>query len=139
MKQDYDNDSDDDYGKLSKINSAGLINSTLSNLKNDFFKHYRNGEYLRANSDLDCLWVILGGEKDVDPKGYNEIEMELSKTGTLSDSLEIRGFGKVDPKQLEKIGNQKSLLLKKALFLQKLQNQQGKGTAYLDGDDEEAE
>ena len=83
-------------GSLSKINSAGLINSTMNNLWVDFFRHYRDGKYLTANSDLDCIWTILGGEKGMkesqEEKDYFEIETNLSKVGILRDSFEVKGF-----------------------------------------------
>lgn len=136
----YSNNSDE-FGKLSKINSAGLVNSTLSNLWSDFFRHYRDGKYLAANSDLDCIWTILGGEKNIEESPaeseYKKIELKLYESGTLTNSLDIKGFGKVNQDDLTKIASQKIILLKKALFLRRLQNSQGKGTAYHDGEDED--
>lgn len=143
MGEDFYNDVDSDFGKLSKINSAGLVNSTLSNLWLDFFRHFRAGQYLCANNDLDCIWTILGGERDIEDseyeKEYCDIEEMLAKAGNLQDSMQVKGFGKVDDKQLSKLLKHKSILLKKSLFLRRLQNRQGKGTAYHDGDDEEME
>lgn len=132
-EQDY---VEDPLNVTSKINSAGLVNSTLSNLWQDFFRHYRHGQYLSANSDLDCVWTILGGEKGIEgsdtEKAYFNVESEIKNSGELRDSLRIKGFGKVDPADLQILVKQKALLLKKALFLRRLQNDQGKGTAYLD-------
>jgi hypothetical protein len=133
----------DDFGKLSKINSAGLVNSQLSNLWLEFFRHYKEGKFLSANSDLDCLWTILGGEKTIEGSNeeisYFKIEGKLNQNGKLKDSLEIRGFGNIDEKQLDILNVQKGILLEKSLFLRRLQNKQGKGTAYNDGDDEDSE
>ena len=138
MNKDLDSGSDD-FGKLSNFNSAGLINSTLSNLKLDFFRHYRDGKYLSANADLDCIWTILGGEKDIIGSNaeveYDRIELEIVKAGSLTNGLEIKGFGKVDDDQLKKYAIQKKVLIKKSLFLNRLQNKQGKGTAYPDEDE----
>ena len=132
-------DIDDSFGKLSKINSAGIINSTLGNLWNDFFRHFRDGRYLSANNDLDCIWTIHGGEKKVEgseeERSYFLNEKDLSKSGNLQNSISIRGFGEVSDKELNKLIEHKGLLLKKALILRRLQNKQGKGTAYTDEDE----
>lgn len=137
----------DDFGKVSKINSAGLVNQTLNDLWKDYFRHYRSGQYLAANSDLDCIWTILGGEKvkkekkeddkkPITPHAeYAGIEKKIIASGRLRDSFEVRGFGKISKEQLDKASQQKILLQEKALFLRTLQNKQGKGTAYLDEDE----
>ena len=133
----------DNFGKLSRINSAGIVNSTLNNLWIDFYRHFRDGRYLSANSDLDCIWTILGGEKNMEGSdeevSYKKIEKELYESGMLGDKLEITGFDRVEDKQIARLSAQKKVLLKKALFLRRLQNKQGKGTAYNDGEDEEFE
>lgn len=143
MENSFYHDSDS-FGKLSKINSAGLVNSTLSNLWTDFFRHFRDGKYLSANNDLDCIWTILGGEKNDDLNKEHEklfmvLEEKLSTSGILEDSLQVRGFAKVSDEQIKKFLKHKGLLLQKSLFLRRLQNKQGKGTAYNDGDDEDFE
>lgn len=142
MTEDFE-DSQDDFGKLSKINSAGLVNSTLSNLWLEYFRHYRHGQFLDANSDLDCVWTILGGEKGVSGSAtesrYKLIEYKLQSTGVLSNSIEKKGFGKVKPEVLVRKGKQKTIINEKAIFLRRLMNKQGKGTAYNDGDDEDFE
>lgn len=139
MAIDY-SDLEVDSIKLSKINSAVIVNINLNNLFVDFTRHYRTGKYLSANSDLDCIWIILGGDigikkdktDDKTEDSYNVIEKELSESGTLQDSVQVKGFDPIDDKQLDKLKGQKVVLLKKAMFLRKLQNKQGKGTAYQD-------
>lgn len=137
-------DSPEDYnfGELSKVNSAGLINSTIINLRQDFYRHFRAGRYLSANSDLDCIWTILGGEVGVDEnsreeKEFNEIEKLLSESGELQDGFSSIGFKVATTEQINKFKKQKPLLLRKARFLQKLQNSQGKGSAYRNKDDDD--
>lgn len=141
MEQDFDVTT---ASKISKINAAGMINSTLINLENDFFRHYRAGLYLSANSDLDCIWVILGGEEDVvaeskTEKEYKEIESKLSNSGKLQDGFTGKGFETITENELNKFRDQKPLLLEKARFLHRLMNAQGKGTAYSNEDDEDTE
>ena len=116
---------------LSKINSAAIVNITLNELYKDFFRHYRDGKFLSANNDLDCIWTVLGGEKGVEgtdiEKKYNMID---SKVKAVKDSLPSIGFGKVDKVHISNLSNQKKILMDKAIFLRRLLNAQGKGTAY---------
>jgi hypothetical protein len=129
----------DNSGVLSKINSAGLVNITMNNLWQNFFDHYRSGKYLSASNDLDCIWTILGGEKDMagsdGEKNYLAMEEELSKIGLLQNNVEVKGFGKVNDEQIHKFMKHKAILLKKSLLLRRLQNTQGKGSAYYDSDE----
>lgn len=123
---------EDDANKaLSKINSAAIVNITLNELYKDFFRHYRDGKFLSANNDLDCIWTILGGEKGVEgtdvEKDYIKID---SKVKAFKDNLPTIGFGKVNRSHVFNLGNQKQILMEKALFLRRLLNAQGKGTAY---------
>lgn len=123
----------------SKINSAGLVNITLNNLWVEYFKDFRDGKFLSANNDLDCIWTILGGDVEEDgtvEKDYKKIEKDLSESGSLQDIIEIQGFGKVSEEQIRKLCKQKGLLQKKAVFLRRLQNKQGKGSAYEDNADD---
>lgn len=127
--------------QISKINSAALVNITLTNLWNDNFRHFRLGKFLSANSDLDCIWTILGGEKNIKgtstEKEYNKIEKRLSETGNVVDSIQTKGFNTISKDQLTRFSKQKDIILEKALFLRRLQNTQGKGTAYYDGSEED--
>jgi len=126
--------------QLSKINSAYLVNLTLNNLWENFFRHFKAIKYLDANNDLDCIWTILGGEKGIAnspiEKDYNEINKKLQNYAPLKNNIETRGFSGVNPNDLKKLSEQRSLMLTKALFLRRLQNTQGKGTAYLNEDEE---
>lgn len=132
-----------DETKISKINSAAIVNISLNNLWIDSFRHLRSGEYLKWNNDLDCIWTILGGEPTIkdsdDEKEFLRIEEEISKSGNLSNSANFKGFSVPDDDYLQKLSSQKAALMKKAMFLRRLQNSQGKGTAYDSGDDEDFE
>ena len=133
----------EEFGKTSKINSAMLVNSTLNELWKEFYSHFRVGKYLSANNDLDCIWTILGGEKEIEGKkietDYIAIETKLKEKGLIQDSLSSTGFNQIKLEQIIKFTEQKGILLTKALFLRRLQNTQGKGTAYEDKDEEESE
>ena len=128
-------------GKSSKINSAMIVNITVNELFKNFFRHFSSGRYLSCNNDLDCIWVILGGEPDIEnsdtEKKYNSINKNLFELGNLCNSLQVKGFNEVDAKCLLKLNKQKQILLDKALFLSRLRNKQGKGTAYQNEDEDD--
>ena len=134
----YETNSEADFGKLSKINSAGLVNSTLSNLWTDFFRHIRDSRFADANNDLDCIWTILGGERGIegedDEEDYQGIQTKIK-------NLEIPPIMKDEPtlKDIARYALCRKILMEKSLLLRRLQNKQGKGTAYHDGDEEDAE
>lgn len=137
----YDNnmndyDSEEINGKVSKINAAGLINLTLEELwKGSFTKQKANNLYA-WNRELDCIWLILGGDVDdgdAIEKEYNKIEELIGQTGSLVHKQEGFTSQKTDS---QKIALQYALLMKKARFLRRLQNKQGKGTAYQDNSED---
>ena len=117
----------------SRINAAGLINSTLEKLWNEGYTAMSNGDYIKWNTKLDCIWAILGGdavENDDTDKQMNKINLEIYGTGSLKTRIG-NGF---DKKYNPNNAMQYLLLIKKALFLRRLQNKQGKGTAYANFD-----
>ena len=133
-KKDINEDGDEE--KLSRINAAGIINITLENLWRDSYSAMAEGNLLKWNRKLDDIWVMLGGDvkKDSeDDKEMKKIDMLIYKTGSLSHKKE--GFGKIDSKEATTISLQYLYLKDKGLFLRRLQNKQGKGTAYSNEDD----
>ncbi len=124
--------------KVSKINSAALINLRLNNLWIDSNNHSRKSQYSSWNADLDCVWKELGGDVkkgSPDSKAFGEINEKLGKTSPISNWKGEKGFVKINQSDLEKQNKQYQLLMEKELFLRRLQNHQGKGTAYEDDDD----
>jgi hypothetical protein len=125
--------------KSSKINSAMILNIYINDLFKDYSKHFREGKYLNCNNDLDMIWVILGGEPSIEDsqteKDYKKLNEVLFKLGLLSNGVESRGFNKIDKETIIKLNKQRDILLDKGLFLSRLRNEQGKGTAYADPDD----
>lgn len=131
--------------KISKINSAGLINLRINNLWVDANKHSRAGLYEKWNSDLDCIWDELSGdvpekkskneeEKTIYEKYFelNEgVSEKLSKLPNNSDP-----FADYTKKQKQKLVEVYVTLRKKSEFLRRLQNTQGKGTAYKEEEDQ---
>lgn len=136
FKRDFNQEMDDE--KMSKINSAGIINITLENLWRDCYSALKLSKLSQANRILDGVWMILGGdvaEGSEKEKAFLQIDKEIYETGSL-DHKNV-GFD-VDAQPDNEIKAKQYLLLrKKALFLRRLQNNQGKGTAYDTGDDDD--
>jgi len=123
--------------KTSKINAAALINLILADLWRDSYRHSRQGEFSKWNADLNCLWMELAGDVDKDSdveKDFAMLDQNLAKAGSLVKK-KAEGFKQTQHIELVKSAEQYQLLMKKALFLKRLQNKQGKGTAYKDESD----
>jgi hypothetical protein len=122
--------------KTSRINAAGIINISLENLWRDCYLAMSKGDLVLWNRKLDSIWIILGGDckKDGDEdKEYKKIDETLYKTGKLNHKQ--TGFEKAKENEHILAAQQYLLLKNKSLFLRRLQNTQGKGTAYETGDD----
>ena len=122
--------------RTSRINSAGLINSILENLWRESYTSMANGDYVKWNSKLDAIWSILGGdciEQGEEDKAMTKINLGIYEKGSLKSKSGIGFNQKANPNN----AIQYQLLLKKALFLRRLQNKQGKGTAYQNDDDDD--
>ena len=131
--KDYNKELDDE--KMSRINSAGIINITLENLWRDCYSAMAKGDLVSWSRKLDAIWAILGGDVKVGDeidKEMNKMDLKIYQTGTLNHKKD--GFRKLEEKESEVIALQYILLKRKSLFLRRLQNKQGKGTAYLDED-----
>jgi len=121
-----------DEEKVSKYNAAFLINQSLEFLWRGVFTSIDNNDLWKWNRKLDAIWIILardieeGSEQE---KKYNDIELEIGKTGSLV--YKKVGFSILSSEDLKKMSLQYQLLKKKSLFLGSLQNKQGKGTAYV--------
>ena len=140
--QSYDsNFADLDDEKISKLNSGGLINIRMDFLWRETQKHCRVGQYSLWNADLDCIWMELAGEYEEGSKEYlafEQIDMELSETNVKNWGGN-QGFCTTTDENKKLMTKQYRLLMKKALFLRRLQNKQGKGTAYSDGSEDDWE
>ncbi len=144
---------DEEITKLSKINSAALINIRINNIWLEVNKAAVSGKYSKWNLYLDRVWCELGGdvkEKEEDKqkkdkedgkvKKKNEMEqfndinkVVLEKLKNLPTIKGFKQFSSGDKSTMSEIYN---VLLKKEFFLRRLQNKQGKGTAYEESWDE---
>jgi len=133
----YDIEEDPSEQKVSRFNAAALINLILSDLWKDSYRHSRAGEFSKWNADLNCLWMELAGDIAPDSeeeKAYNKIEQELAEIGSLGKKAE--GFKIKTKEDMVNSSKQYRILMKKAVMLKRLQNKQGKGTAYQDSADD---
>ena len=129
-----------DEGKISKINAAGLINMAIENLWREAYAAMAANKFSLWNVKLDAIWCILGGdvvEGEKEDKAFNELELKIYKTGSLNHTTQ--GFESHKDSDKNKIAMQYLLLRKKTIFLRRLQNSQGKGTAYSSGDNDDWE
>ena len=120
----------------SKINAAGLINITLERLWMDGYNAMAKGDYILWNSKLDAIWAILGGDETVGSPAdikIREIDLKIYETGSLKSKTGL-GFEK---RENPNAGIQYQWLKVKSLFLRRLQNKQGKGTAYVSEDSDD--
>jgi len=127
--------SGNEENKISRINAAGLINITIENLWKDCYNSMAKGDLVTWNRKLDAIWLILGGDVKDDEnfdKDFMKIDLELHQTGTLNHKK--IGFRKMEDNESGIIAKQYLILRKKSLFLRRLQNSQGKGTAYINTD-----
>tara|TARA_R100000750_G_scaffold62064_1_gene54667 strand:- start:1013 stop:1435 length:423 start_codon:yes stop_codon:yes gene_type:complete len=121
----------------SRFNSGMLINLRLNNLWILTHNFARKGHYSDWSGVLDRIWCELSAdiaetkEGEETNKKFNDVEEELSKVG-VTNWGKVSGFAEKDSKTKLIMTKQYRLLMQKEIFLRKLQNKQGKGTAYYD-------
>lgn len=132
-----------DQQQISKYNSGIAIQIRLDLLWKDANAHSRKGDFPAWNHDLDCIWRELARDIKKDDweekkKGFNEFEGKIKKSGAIA-SKEPEGFKKPTKEFWGKRDGHYQILMEKELFLKRLENKLGKGTAYDDGDDDDFE
>lgn len=134
---------DEEIYEKSKLNPAAIININLENLWKEAYSFQAKNELWKWNRKLDSIWLILGGdepEKQLNDdkkdwvKLFNDIEIKIGETGSLLHKSQ--GFEQMSEEEIKKMAHQYRLLMAKSLFLRRLQNKQGKGTAYDTGEDD---
>ncbi len=136
MKQDVN--SEPTEANLSRINAAGLINITTENLWRDAYNAMAKSDLVTWNRKLDAIWCVLGGDVErnsEEDKEFLKIDLKLHELGKLNHIK--TGFEKMGDDESSTIAKQYLYLRTKSLFLRRLQNTQGKGTAYQSDDDDD--
>lgn len=125
---------DEPSQKTSRINSAQLLNLTLDLLWKDAHNHSRKRQFSEWDSDLNMIWGELAGDVDpgkTDEKTFFDLCEKIYETGSLSNPP-ITGFKNSKSIDVKTRSKQYILLLRKHVWLKRLQNRLGKGTAYKD-------
>ena len=136
--------------KTSKYNSGIAIIYRLDGLWKDVNLHSRAGQFSKWNIDLDKIWCELA--RDISPKEYDdkkdkegvvikkgyktqfdEVDNKALSFGNFNDNIQD-SFNKLTPQDIKIRENQYKALTEKELFLRRLENHVGKGTAFEDSD-----
>lgn len=138
----------DDYEETaaatSKFNSGMLINLRLNNLWILTHNYARKGQYSDWSAVLDRIWCELSADvpetKDGEKTnaGFYAIEEKLNTVG-VTNWGKSNGFEAHDTASKSIQTRQYRILMEKEIFLRKLQNKQGKGTAYYDESEDDWE
>ncbi len=134
----------DDYDKevgmkVSDYNSAFLINKRLHDLWEKINNFRLKGQFSQLNGVLDSIWCELASdvpEGDKIDKDFEKINQKLTKISPIINWGNSSGFNKVKEDQSIKKVKQYKTLMEKELFLRRLQSKQGKGTKYVEEDDD---
>lgn len=136
--EDYSNDR-----KTSKYNSGVAIQIRLDELWKDANRHSRARQFDKWNMDLDNIWRELARDFDEkeDDKEYKKYKGEfdyfstkLSEQGPFMDSAPA-GWVDLNLDDKKKRRKHYDILQEKELFLKRLENHLGKGTAWDKGED----
>ena len=122
--------------KQSQFHAGMFLPISLNRLWNNAQDHCRAGLFHKWNYDLDMLWTIMAGdcgEGSEEELRYEKFCKELSAAGDLHPPT-TKGFEKVPQEYHTRKAKQYAILLKKHIWLIRLQNKQGKGTKYVDED-----
>ncbi len=135
--------------KISKYNSGVAIQIRIDSLWQDSHTHSRIGLFRRWNSDLDRIWCELAADIDTKKEQgkskksfeeykteFNNFETKLKKEGDFEDNAP-EGFKTVSSTQIKHRNEHYKILMEKELFLRRLQNVLGKGTAWSDEDSDD--
>jgi hypothetical protein len=125
--------------QTSKINSGFLQVQRLDTLWRETHNAAKVGNYKLWNEMLDRIWCELGGDVREGDENEKKYDMLLREYAQIIMPNKKGGFDIVSDEERLSIVKQKMILIKKELFLRRLQNIQGKGTAYDDSEDEEPE
>jgi hypothetical protein len=124
--------------KISKFSGGVNIQIRLNGLWIDSHAHSRSGLFYKWNSDLDRIWIELGG--DLPDKEYpeyqnkfNEHDKKIADSGNFDDLI-TEEFCSVSKDKISKRNKQYKLLMEKELFLKRVEKHLGKGTSWDDED-----
>jgi hypothetical protein len=124
--------------KVSKFHGAFSQLERMNKIWDNVNSSSIAGNFKNWNTHLDVLWMELGAdceEEGIEELSYLKFNLELKKLGVLKNN-EIKGFKNSLDTQNENSESIRQLLRRKELFLRRLQNKLGKGTAWSDPDED---
>lgn len=129
--------------KISKYNTGLAIIYRLDNLWKDANRHSRSGQYSQWDLDLDNIWRELARDLDDTEYGkkkikFDEFTEKLVKSGKFYDSTPD-GWKDLSKDEIKNRNKQYRVLTEKELFLKRLENHLGKGTAWSDESEDDFE
>lgn len=130
-----------------KLQKSKISGAWLQNIRMDFLWKLCNGfalqhQYANWNSVLDRMWCELAG--DIPPSHpftrkilkYNE---SLAKIDLVLTNVYEEGFEKLSDTKKKKLEEIKKILMDKEIFLRRVTNKLGKGTKYVNKDEDDWE
>ena len=130
-----DDEIDEEQLKTSKFNSAYFINKRLDELRREVTQYVKVGDYFMWNLMLDRIWCELAGdikEDGTEQQQVNKLNNEISNAGAFITSKDKEGFNKISDDKIKIMNKHYGILIRKEVFLIRLQYKQGKGPAYED-------
>lgn len=136
--------------KQSKYNSGIAIILRLDGLWKNVNAFASSGSYKKWNSYLDRVWCELSRDLKEDEfedsnkegkkiKGYKskfeEFDEKIKSIGSFGDTIGD-SFNKISKEQVQRRDEIYYVLMEKELFLRRLENHLGKGTAWDDDDED---
>lgn len=112
--EDYNFSTEEDTEKKSKYNSAVSQLYRIDSLWQKCHYYRTVGRLIEWNNHLDCIWTELASDsKEKDDDQFDKFMSQIIKSSKNRNELY-------------------QTLMKKEIWLRRLQNNQGKGTAYND-------
>ena len=124
---------------LSKHNSSVNILIRLDGLWKDANNHRRQGQFSKWNHDLDVIWCELARDLDNEDfkkkkETFESFERKIGEFGKFDDNAGSRLI-QITKSEIINRDKQYKNLMDKDLFLRRLENFLGKGTAWQEEED----
>jgi len=137
--------------QISKHSSGVSIIIRLNGLWTDANNHSRMGLFSKWNADLDTIWrelardlneteyqdTLVGNKiKEGYKTEFEKFDRDIAAKGDFEDTGS-ESFEDTSPELIKKRAEHYKLLMKKDLFLRRLENHLGKGTTFDDGSEDD--
>lgn len=126
----------------SKYDSGIAKEIRRNKLWDEVNKHKREGNYIKWNEDLDCIWCELVADankkKIFESKKtkFQEFDKDILKIGQIVDNYN-KGFKQPDKNDYAKRSKHYAKLMEKEVFLRLLEEELGKGSKWEDENEDD--